>query len=370
MNDVYGFPLRSPPAMMLGEGQDKSAEEKRRQCDEDEKHYRKKWEKEWPAPLKGVVPKLSTDPGGGGSGGGGGGAFGGVAAWLRFRHLKSMCRQGVPAPFRRVVWYEASGAARIAREESAHVQYGLLSSDGAEHENQIELDLPRTFPDHPWYQSEGGQSALRRVLVAVSKYCKDTGGYCQSMNYIGAFLLLAMDKEEEKVFWVMVCVIREKVLSSTWSKHLSGCLIEMDTLGTLLRKREPRVAQHLEAIGCDVSYFSTDWFLCLYCKSLPSETVARIWDSFLLEGPKVLFRVALAIIKLSKKQVLACTNPGDVLTTLKGAQSALHDRCKLMDLAFNGLGSLPIQKIQKYRSRSKLEVDTTLSKRGSYGKED
>ena len=32
---------------------------------------------------------------------------------------------------------------------------------------------------------------------------------------------------------------------------------------------------------------NADWFLCLFCTSLPSETAARVWDALLHEGTKV-----------------------------------------------------------------------------------
>ena len=35
------------------------------------------------------------------------------------------------------------------------------------------------------------------------------------------------------------------------------------------------------------------------CSSLPFASVLRVWDMFFFEGPKVLFKVALAILNLS-----------------------------------------------------------------------
>jgi hypothetical protein len=33
----------------------------------------------------------------------------------------------------------------------------------------------------------------------------------------------------------------------------------------------PRLHAHLQQLGCDISILATDWFLCLYATSLPSE---------------------------------------------------------------------------------------------------
>lgn len=45
--------------------------------------------------------------------------------------------------------------------------------------------------------------------------------------------------------------------------------------------------------------YSTEWFTTMFVYSLPMETTARIWDIFFFgDGPQVLFRVALAILKI------------------------------------------------------------------------
>ena len=54
--------------------------------------------------------------------------------------------------------------------------------------------------------TEEGQAALGRVLLAFSVH-KPRIGYCQGMNYIAATLLLALERNEENTFWVLVSLI-------------------------------------------------------------------------------------------------------------------------------------------------------------------
>jgi len=79
--------------------------------------------------------------------------------------------------------------------------------------------------------------------------------------------------------------------------------------------------------------------------------VARVWDSLLFEGSKVLLRVGLALVKQNQRKLLECRNPGDVLVVLKEAQGSAHDGKTLMDAAFNRIGPLPSAKLTKYRTR-------------------
>jgi hypothetical protein len=63
-------------------------------------------------------------------------------------------------------------------------------------------------------------------------------------------------------------------------------------------------------MGCDISLLATDWFLCLFCTSLPMESAARVWDALLCEGPKVLLRVGLAVCLLLGPTLMKKDNPG------------------------------------------------------------
>ena len=63
--------------------------------------------------------------------------------------------------------------------------------------SQIEVDIRRTCPTHPYFQRASGLIRLRRMLVALATLHGDIG-YTQSMNFIAGFLLLVCDDEEEE----------------------------------------------------------------------------------------------------------------------------------------------------------------------------
>jgi hypothetical protein len=60
--------------------------------------------------------------------------------------------------------------------------------------NQIELDLHRTLPNNKLFEKDEGLNKLRNILVAFS-WINTEVGYCQSMNFWAAFLLLFTDEE-------------------------------------------------------------------------------------------------------------------------------------------------------------------------------
>ena len=55
------------------------------------------------------------------------------------------------------------------------------------------------------------------------------------------------------------------------------------------------------------------------------QTLLRVWDCFLLEGPKVLFRICLAILKMHEKEILLKTDTISVMRHLKTCAKLTFD---------------------------------------------
>jgi hypothetical protein len=96
-------------------------------------------------------------------------------------------------------------------------------------------------------------------------------GYCQSMNYVAALLLLSAEQDEERAFWLLMAILEGLLYPGTYANNLEGCHVEMKSLAKLLAKKDPALAGHMETLGCDVNLVATDWFLCLFCTTLPIE---------------------------------------------------------------------------------------------------
>ncbi|RLM61150.1 growth hormone-regulated TBC protein 1 [Panicum miliaceum] len=96
--------------------------------------------------------------------------------------LRRLIRKGVPPVLRPKVWLSVSGAAK-KRSTVPETYYDELirATEGktTPATRQIDHDLPRTFPCHPWLNSEEGQASLRRVLVGYS-FRDSEVGYCQA----------------------------------------------------------------------------------------------------------------------------------------------------------------------------------------------
>ncbi|XP_049414389.1 uncharacterized protein LOC125877112 [Solanum stenotomum] len=278
--------------------------------------------------------------------------------------LKKLIRKGIPPVLRPKVWFSLSGAAKKKSTvpESYYQDMTMAVEDKVTPATkQIDHDLPRTFPGHPWLDTSEGHAALRRVLVAYSFRDSDVG-YCQGLNYVAALLLLVL-KTEEDAFWMLAVLLENVLVNDCYTNNLSGCHVEQRVFKDLLTKKCPRVAAHLDSLEFDVSLVCTEWFLCLFSKSLPSETTLRVWDVLFYEGAKVLFHVALAIFKMNEEKLLVAHHVGDVISIIQRSTHHLFDPDELLTVAFDKVGSMTTTTISKQRKKQEPAVMAELDQR-------
>ncbi|KAA0147363.1 hypothetical protein FNF29_07431 [Cafeteria roenbergensis] len=270
---------------------------------------------------------------------------------LRLR-LQSLVSAGVPAAFRGSVWYAMSGAA-AKRALHPPGYYATLSRCRADPEalRIVRKDVPRTFPGHPFFETDGAQEALARLLLAHVAHSPSVG-YCQSLNFVAALLLWVM--EEEEAFWVLDCLVHEILPPQFWSPDMTGCRAEQAVLAQLVEKFLPRLSRALDAAGLPLYMICTEWFVALFSTVLPVHTALRVWDCMFLHGTEALFRVAIALLSRAEAQLGALgidfgdagaagpgspsasslTGMGGLFQLLKTLPYDVHDEDALIDAAF------------------------------------
>ena len=216
---------------------------------------------------------------------------------------------GIPDKFRGDFWMLVSGA-WYSKPESGY--YEKLLTDNLNRPNpfaeEIEKDVHRSLPENPAYQCSLGLDALRRVLTAFS-WRNPAIGYAQALNIISASLLLHL--REDDAFW-MLCMIVERFLPDHYTKTLVGSVVDQQVFKQLVRTHLPKLDAHLEKLYMDLSTFSVPWFLCLYLNSVAMHVAVNLLDYFFLEGPKFLFWIAMAVLKVNEAQLIAKGKDDDI----------------------------------------------------------
>jgi len=146
---------------------------------------------------------------------------------------------------------------------------------------EIDKDIARTFPGHPYFDSDEGKRKLSRVLQAYSIRNRKVG-YCQSMNIVAGFLLYVMNRNEEDTFWLLSTLV-EDYCTNYYSTNLMGSQVDMATFDELVKTYLPSIYQHFNNYDVSLPLLSAKWFMCLFVGVLPTEIVFRIWDHMFFE---------------------------------------------------------------------------------------
>ncbi|CAG5084114.1 Oidioi.mRNA.OKI2018_I69.PAR.g10551.t1.cds [Oikopleura dioica] len=227
--------------------------------------------------------------------------------------LKRFVRKGVPHKYRAKVWMQLTNA-QSRMENSLGLYQDLLTRVDKDFKTleQIELDIHRTFPDNKFFKDgKEDRKKLYNVLVAFAEYNKEIG-YCQGMNYIAGLIVLVV-REEEKAFWLLVCLIEEILPEDYFCQKLTGITRDCSVLGDLVKDRILGTGD-----GHDDQWdlVTAKWFICLYIDVLPIQTTLRIWDCLLFEGDTVLFRVGITLFNLRANQLAKASSIVDVIDGL------------------------------------------------------
>ncbi|KAH7852471.1 hypothetical protein Vadar_025168 [Vaccinium darrowii] len=190
--------------------------------------------------------------------------------------VKRRVRKGIPDCLRGLVWQLISGS------------------------RDLLLMNPRVYE-----QRHGpGQRSLYNVLKAYSVYDWDVG-YVQGMGFVAGLLLLYMS--EEDALWLLVALLKGAVHAPMEGLYLVVVPLVQQYLfqfESLVREHLPKVGEHFTQEMINPSMYASQWFITVFSYSFPFHLALRIWDVFLHEGVKIVFKVGLAPLKYCQDELV------------------------------------------------------------------
>jgi len=177
-------------------------------------------------------------------------------------------------------------------------------------------DVPRTLPTHHYFAENNGtgQKALFAVLKCLALHSPECG-YVQGMNSLCGTLMTYTTPED--AFGIMVSILASYQHKEVYLPGLPGLEKYFYIMMTLLRKYMPKLQRKLAELDFSPQMYASRWFITLFADYFPIEIVVRILDIYLMEGRKILFRVALAVFKLCEAQLMTATDLELPLTLFK-----------------------------------------------------
>ncbi|CAL1546393.1 unnamed protein product [Lymnaea stagnalis] len=309
--------------------------------------------------------------------------------------LKVLIRLGIPHEYREKIWRGCIDMyVKSARDKLGVNYYKKLSERAKENKSnpaikQIQLDLLRTLPDNRFFDNidSPGVAKLESVLLCYSVH-NPLIGYCQGINRIAAIALLFL--REEDAFWCLVAIIEHLMPADYYTTTLAAAQADQRVLKDLVKEKCPYLYAHLDMHDVDLSLFTFNWFLTVFVDGIQPELFLRIWDVFLYEGSKVLFRYALAFLKYTESDILKQPNSLATNRFMRTLGLNITDVKRIYQIAFSELNPFPMRSISNKRQfhlqqvkieldeletirkdlRSAHEEEASTNKQGYYGEDD
>ena len=239
------------------------------------------------------------------------------------RKVKKMTHAGVPHSMRLKVW-PFLAASHVRRrpglfEELCKTSQSVKGRKGKETLYEtIDKDLDRAFPDHRLFIGENstGRADLEAILKAYVHY-NPIIGYTQGMSLVAGFLLIQMPAEE--AFWMLCALLRDVHMEGYYANNMKQLHVDGIVFGQLLQTMDSELASRLMELKIEPINFAPSWLLPLFTRVVPWQTLLRLWDIFLFEGPSFLLRTALAVIRIIRDPLMdrrVCPEGGEALRLL------------------------------------------------------
>ncbi|KAJ3677513.1 hypothetical protein LUZ60_003237 [Juncus effusus] len=265
--------------------------------------------------------------------------------------VKRRIRKGIPDCLRGLVWQLISGSRELLLLNPG-VYEQLVVYETSASELEIIRDISRTFPSHVFFQQRHGpgQRSLYNVLKAYSVYDREVG-YVQGMGFLAGLLLLYMS--EEDAFWVLVALLKGAVHSPMEGLYQAGLPLVQQylyQLEQLVRENMPKLGNHFSEEMINPSMYASQWFITVFSYSYPFHFTLRIWDVFLYEGIKVVFKVGLALLRYCHDDLIKLPFE-KLLHSLRNFPEDATDPDTLLPIAFSFKVSKRLVEIEKEYKR-------------------
>ena len=206
-------------------------------------------------------------------------------------------------------------------EEHMHASQASNSFGRESTAQLIANDLNRTMAQLALFDAAGPYKLqLRDVLEAYCFYRPDIG-YVQGMSFQAAMFVIHCN-DDFTAFSCLANVISRPFFQCFFRNNddfKAECLAErLQIFDDIFCSKLPALHRHLGSQGVRLEMYARTWFMTLFAKQLPLSLAARIWDLYFIQGEVVLYKTALAILRMLLPQLLKMEEE-DLLMLLLGS---------------------------------------------------
>ena len=167
--------------------------------------------------------------------------------------------------------------------------------------DEINRDINRTFYTEKFVEGNG-KKMLIDILTAIA-FIRPEIGYCQGMNFIAGALINFIDNEE-KCFWIFLSFIDNIEMNLLYLKNMPDYSIRVYQLNSFIKEYFPDLANHFKKNQINPDVFFSKWILTIFSNYLPFEVLYKVWDVFIFDKWKAIFKFSLMILNTMKDKLI------------------------------------------------------------------
>ena len=220
--------------------------------------------------------------------------------------LKERCRKGIPVGIRFQTWPIINNLVHKITNNSNYFDecsLNLNKFDLEIYNEKITQDLDTIGC------SKETKTSLIAVLKAFAVHAS-INEYSIQYRYIVNVLVSLLPNIDS---FYMLIHLHDTYLKDYYASDKKMIETDASLLAHLLKKEYKLIYEMLNEVDFDYNLIIEDWFMNLFSSYLPLNTILRVWDMFFCEGFKVLYRLAIYLIKtaLNNKEVIeSCRKNG------------------------------------------------------------
>ena len=167
--------------------------------------------------------------------------------------------------------------------------------------DEIKRDINRTFYTTKFVEGNG-KKMLLDILTALA-FIRPEIGYCQGMNFIAGALINFID-DEERCFWIFLSFIDNIEMSSLYLKNMPDYSIRVYQLNYYIKEYFPELSLHFKKNQINLDVFFSKWILTIFSNYLPFDALYKVWDVFIMDKWKAIFKFSLMILNSMKDKLI------------------------------------------------------------------
>ena len=188
------------------------------------------------------------------------------------------------------------------KETIQKIYYENLANKNVLHENEINKDLPRTFPnDQSFKKDEKNYVKLYQLLIAYSNYNKNIE-YAQGLNFIAGNIIFLFNGSEDR-FLFLDGLIQRFNLENLLGKN-NKLNIKMEEIGKILNKYCKEIIDYFDKNYLSHEFFTSNWVITLFSSSMINKYLFIVWDYMIIFGWKFFNAFVISVLNKYKKIIL------------------------------------------------------------------